>query len=131
MPAKELFKDSDKKFRLLFEDHPQPMWVTEPETGKILEANAAARTLYEYSPEEFRNLTLKELEAPPDGSEPASAAPAPAGVRIWRHRTQAGRLIDIEAALHEISYGGAAADLAVLMDITGRRRLEDQLRQAQ
>ena len=39
--------------------------------------------------------------------------------------------IDIEAAVHDISYGGKPAQLAVLLDITGRRHLEDQLRQAQ
>ena len=33
--------------------------------------------------------------------------------------------------MHEIHYGGRKAQLAVLLDITGRRQLEDQLRQAQ
>ena len=33
--------------------------------------------------------------------------------------------------MHPIQFGGESAELAVLMDITGRRQLEDQLRQAQ
>ena len=43
MSAKDLLKDKDKKFRLLFEDHPQPMWVTDPESGNFLEANGAGK----------------------------------------------------------------------------------------
>jgi two-component system cell cycle sensor histidine kinase/response regulator CckA len=49
----------------------------------------------------------------------------------WRHRTKDGRRIEVEIALHPIQFGGESAELAVLMDITGRRQLEDQLRQAQ
>src|SRR4051794_9414879 len=126
MPAKDLLKDKDKKFRLLFEDHPQPMWVTEPESGNFLEANGAATRLYGYTAEQFRNMNIRDVTAE-NNSVPAD----PAGVAVWRHRTSTGRVIDIEAAVHDISYGGKPAQLAVLLDITGRRHLEDQLRQAQ
>jgi signal transduction histidine kinase len=40
-------------------------------------------------------------------------------------------MIDVEIAVHEIGYGGSQRELVVLMDITDRRHLEDQLRQAQ
>jgi two-component system, cell cycle sensor histidine kinase and response regulator CckA len=130
MPVKDLLKDKDKKFRLLFEDHPQAMWVMDPDTGRFLEANAAASQLYGYTPEEFRGKSLRDLDA---GSEaaPALVPDAPSGLAVWRHRDHHGRLIDIEAATHEIQYGGKRAILGVLLDITGRRSLEEQLRQAQ
>ena len=44
---------------------------------------------------------------------------------------KANRLIEVEIAVHDIEYGGHKAQLAVLLDVTGRRQLEDQLRQAQ
>ena len=66
-----------------------------------------------------------------DGGEQSRRLSIRAGVTVWRHRTSTGRVIDIEAAVHDISYGGKPAQLAVLLDITGRRHLEDQLRQAQ
>src|SRR5690242_8631667 len=129
MPAKELLRDKDKKFRLLFEDHPQPMWVVDSGSGRFLAANAAAVQLYRYSPEQFRGMSTRDIEVEEQfGSE---AALAPPGVRIWRHRTGDGRLIDVEAAVHDTDFNGRPARLAVLLDITGRRRLEDQLRQAQ
>src|SRR3954453_21600023 len=109
MSAKDLLKDKDKKFRLLFEDHPQPMWVMDPQTGGFLEANGAASHLYGYTAQQFRNMNISELAA--DNNHPAVDA---AGVTAWRHRTSTGRIIDIEAAVHDISYGGKPAQLAVL-----------------
>ena len=120
MPAKRLLRDKDKKFRLLFEEHPQPMWIFDPESQKILEANPGAAALYGYSRDEFRAMPLADIQGP---AHPAASA--------WRHRTASGRMIDVELAVHEIQYGGRKAELVVLMDITGRRHLEDQLRQAQ
>ena len=47
------------------------------------------------------------------------------------HRTKSGRTIQVDMALHDIQFAGQPATLAVLMDITGRLQLEEQLRQAQ
>src|SRR3954451_6486324 len=131
MPAKELLQEKDKKFRLLFEDHPQAMWVMDGDTGRFLAANAAAVQLYGYSAEQFRNMTLADLDASRETPVPEPAMQAAAGVKTWRHRTGGGRLIDAEAAVHDIQFNGEQAQLAVLLDITGRRYLEEQLRQAQ
>ena len=133
MPAKQLLREKDKKFRLLFEDSPQAMLVFDPDTQKILEANLAACSLYGYSRAEFGELSLAQLQTPEDterlATELRSANRPP--TTVWRHRTKAGRAIDVEAAVHEIEYGGRKAELAVLMDVTARRHLEEQLRQAQ
>jgi len=128
MSAKELVREKDKKFRLLFEEHPQPMWVVDAETGKFLAANVAATVLYGLSAEQFREMKLSDFDsgAPAEGS----AVHAP-GVYVWNHRAANGRVIDVEAAIHDVQYNGKPAQLAVLLDITGRRRLEEQLRQAQ
>jgi len=80
MPAKDLFKDKDKKFRLLFEDHPQAMWVMDPDTGHFLEANAAASRLYGYTPDEFREKRLSDLDA---GSEPAAVLAVDDPSALW------------------------------------------------
>jgi two-component system, cell cycle sensor histidine kinase and response regulator CckA len=133
MPANKSLKDHDRKFRLLFQDHPQPMWLFDAESRKLLEANDAAVRLYGYSPDEMRSMPMDELQATGDLerflSQPREfpkAAP-----EIWRHRTKSGRAIDVEIAVHDIDYGGKIVQLAVVMDVTGRRDLEEQLRQAQ
>src|SRR5207245_1173646 len=49
----------------------------------------------------------------------------------WRHRKKDGTIIHVETSGHEIPFGGRRAELVVIDDITERRRLEEQFRQAQ
>src|SRR5450756_1900928 len=123
MSAKQPLQDKERKFRLLFEDHPQAMWVIDPTERKILEANAAAEVLYGHTRDQFRGMSL-------DAVLVSEASGSPSGIPR-RHRTSNGRIIDVEMAQHRIDFGGHPAELVVLMDVTGRRQLEDQLRQAQ
>ncbi len=123
MPAKQLLQDKERKFQLLFEEHPQPMWVIDPVVRKILQANSAAQTLYGHTREQFRGMSLDAVLVSEEGGQPSGS--------MRRHRTSAGRIIDVEMAPHHIDFDGHPAELVVLMDVTGRRQLEEQLRQSQ
>jgi PAS domain S-box-containing protein len=98
-----------------------------------MEVNAAACKLYGYSPEEFSHLRVGDIQSSEDTRRFLAELnnPARPAASEWRHHTKDGRWIDVEIALHRIEFGGESAELAVLMDITGRRQLEDQLRQSQ
>src|ERR1700684_879869 len=130
MPVKQLFKDQDRKFRLLFEEHPQPMWVFDAESRRFVEGTQPAADLYGYSTEEFRSLALSDLQPEQEVQrflEQLHDSPK-TPPSTWRHRTKSGRAIDVEMAVHEIQYGGRSAQLAVLIDVTGRREMEERLR---
>jgi len=114
MPVKQLLKDKDRKFQLLFEEHPQPMWVFDPAEQKVLEANAAACTLFGYTREEFRGMPIQVIRTGPQS-----------------YRAGSGRVIHVDTDAHAIDYGHRAAELVVLMDVTEHHKLEEQLRQAQ
>jgi PAS domain S-box-containing protein len=58
MPPKQVFQDKDRKLQLLFEEHPQPMWMMDSTGCTILEANAAAAALYGHTREQFRGMSL-------------------------------------------------------------------------
>jgi signal transduction histidine kinase len=49
----------------------------------------------------------------------------------WRHRTKDGTIIDVDIARHTLTFAGRPAALAIARDITQRKSLEAQLRQAQ
>ena len=66
MPAIDLLKQKDLKFRLLFEDNPLPMWVFDKETLSFLEANHAAVVHYGYTREEFLSMTIADIRPPED-----------------------------------------------------------------
>src|ERR1044071_7449386 len=110
------------------------MWVFNRDTLRLLEVNQAAIELYGYTKAEFLAMRIVDLL-------PAEDAPAVSeGLRHlktavqpleWRHRLKDGKLIDVEAVTHEIRHARHQAVLAVLVDVTRRKQLEDQLLQAQ
>ncbi len=51
--AEEALRDSEGRYRLLFESNPFPMWVYDTETLAFLAVNDAAMRRYGYSSEEF------------------------------------------------------------------------------
>src|SRR5260370_3424573 len=93
MAARELLTNRDKKFRLLFEENPQPMWVFDSETQRFLEVNAAAAALYGYSVEDFRTMSLSDVQLPEDASRFTEELHHPSGATpgVWRHRTTSHR----------------------------------------
>src|SRR4051812_33028657 len=97
MAAKHLFHDKDRRFQLLFEEHPQPMWVMDSAGSTILEANAAAEALYGYSREQFRGMSLQTVLLNEESGQPI-------GTR--RHRTANGRIIDVEMTQRRIELDG-------------------------
>ena len=56
--------------------------------------------------------------------------PTGESVGIFRHRRKAGDIIDVEVFLRDVQYAGRRAVIAVLQDVTERRRAEEALREA-
>jgi two-component system, cell cycle sensor histidine kinase and response regulator CckA len=128
MSAKELLKQNDVKFRLLFEVNPLPMCVYDRETLCFMEVNQAAVAHYGYSREEFLSMTITDIRQPDEAAAQPGGDTAASGQ--WRHRLKDGRVIDVEITSHNISYGGRPSVLSVLQDVTQRKQLEEHLRQA-
>ncbi len=133
MPVKELLKQKDVRFRLLFEDNPLPMWVFDRESLRFLEVNQAATVRYGYSREEFLNMTVADIRPPEDIPRLKETIAAAEGLAVpaqWRHKLKDGRLIEVEVASHTMTYAERPAVLSVLHDVTQRNQLEEHLRQA-
>jgi two-component system cell cycle sensor histidine kinase/response regulator CckA len=122
MSLKKQPKEKKSDLHLLFKEHPQPMWVFDPGRRCIVEANAAAAALYGYSQNEFQNMPLSAILVSGDAAATGASQ---------SHRTKSGRIIEVDAAAHGFRLDESAVELVVLMDVTGRRQLEEQLRQAQ
>lgn len=112
-------------YRRLFLVNPQPLWVYDLETLRFLEVNAAATRRYGYSRDEFLSMTIADLRPPEDVPALVAnvAAVTEGGVERsgpWRHRTKAGRLIEVEICSQLISFDGRRAELVLAEDITER-----------
>ncbi len=128
-------RDSEKQYRLLFQDNPHPMWVYDLETLRFLEVNDATVAHYGYSREEFLAMTVADIRPP--GDVPAlqeNVARIQKGVEragIWRHRKKNGEIIDVEITSHVTSFGGRRAEVVLANDVTARNRTEEALQESE
>src|SRR5439155_17325890 len=68
--AEQALRRSEESYRLLFERHPAPMWLYDPETLRFLAVSEAAVATYRYSYDEFRDMTIDEIRPTADREAP-------------------------------------------------------------
>jgi len=128
-------RESEERYRMLFENNPHPMWVYDVGSLRFLAVNAAAVAHYGYSREEFLGMTIADIRPEDDRdalrARVAAAAPGLDKAGVWRHRRKDGSLVEVEISSHSVTFGAQSARLVLASDVTERRRLEQQLRQAQ
>ena len=133
--ADETLRLSEASFRLLFENNPLPTWVFDLETLRFMQVNDAAVQNYGYSREEFLGMQITDIRPPEDVADLTEFLKSdPFEGKTpgqWRHRLKDGAIIEVEITSHKLEFAGREAALVVAQDITERRVLERQLRQAQ
>jgi two-component system, cell cycle sensor histidine kinase and response regulator CckA len=133
--AEEELRKNESILRLLFEYNPLPTWLYEIDTLKFLKVNQAATDLYGYTAEEFDRMTILEIR-PEEQRDKAFHQTKELGEdaeehEFWLHRAKSGRTFEVEVISHELKYAEKRVRLVVAQDISERRQLEGQLRQAQ
>ena len=133
--VEEALRLSEERHRELFESNPVAMAVWDPATGEVLAANDAALRQYDYERDEMIGLSVATLVHPEDLPRLAEAVPnlgsGIVGAAPFRHRRRDGSEIEVEVTGHPLTWGGRPARLVMAIDVTERRQLEAQLRQAQ
>ena len=133
-------READRRYRLLFEANPQPMWIFDGETLEFLAVNDAAIRHYGYSREEFLSMNIMDIH-PEEDSPGLPLAAQPNGrqdAAFTRHQRKDGTVMDVELVSHELEMDGRRGRLVLATDISDRARTraalnhsEEQLRQAQ
>jgi nitrogen fixation negative regulator NifL len=118
----------DDAFRLLFERHPQPMWVFDEDTLGFLEVNDAAVATYGYRRDEFLAMTMLDMgpaeDAPATRDAVRSVAADDVYVGHGRHLLRDGFLVDVEVHARRTTFGGRRAWLVVVTDVSDRRQAD-------
>ncbi|MDN3687793.1 response regulator [Cyclobacterium jeungdonense] len=134
-------KDSEKRYKELFQLSPQPMYLYSLESLDFLDVNKAAIDHYGYAKDEFLSMSLRDirpkeevsrLERVISGIREGKPDPGP---KIFKHRKKNGEIITVEIKGNVIDYQGIKAEVVLANDITDRMRyihaIEDQNKRLQ
>jgi two-component system cell cycle sensor histidine kinase/response regulator CckA len=132
--AERALRESEEKYRLLFQANPQPMWAFDLESLRFLAVNQTAVRNYGYSRQEFLQMTLRDIRPTEDLAVlMESVADKNQLVRrgVFRHQKKDGTVIHVEISEDRIVFDGKPAGLVVAVDVSERLKLEQQLLQIQ
>ena len=130
--AEQRLRESEARYRSLFEANPYPMWVYDLESLAFLAVNDAAVAHYGYGREEFLAMTIADIrpleEIPQLMESVGRVGERPLNSKdIWRHRKKEGSIIDVEITSHILDYQGRRARLVLANDVTERLAMETAL----
>jgi PAS domain S-box-containing protein len=139
--TEQTLRETEERYRLLFDSNPLPMWVYDRDTLGFLAINDAAVSQYGYSRDEFLSMTIKDIRALEDVEDLLANISDERGFNsagTWKHKRKDGSSIDVEIISHPLTLSGKDAKLVLANDVTERKKAEealrdteDQLRQAQ
>jgi PAS domain S-box-containing protein len=127
-------EDSERRYRTLFDVHPQPMWVVDANTLAFMAVNGAAIRLYGYSLEEFLALTADQIRPEEDVDDLRRAFADWSNnysQRIWRHKKKAGQVIPVKVTSFNLEFAGRRARLGVIEDLSERLMAEERAKQSE
>ena len=132
--SEEALQESEQRYHFLFNNNPMPMWVFEESSLKFLEVNDRAVEHYGFTREEFSRMTLRDIRPAEDVGELERVITHSPHGKVsgeWRHKKKDGTIIDVAVNTVPMKYGAIPARIALLQDITERKRTEETLRQSE
>ena len=133
--AEEALRESEDKYRHLFEMESDAIFLIRKRDGQILEVNAAGTELYGFSRKELIKMKNKDLSAEPDATQKATMEQKQR-IPIRFHRRKDGNVFPVEITASHFNWQGEEVHIAAIRDITLRieaekenTKLEEQLRQ--
>lgn len=127
MRAQQAVVESERRYRLMFDLNPHPMWVFDAQSFGFLLVNQAACKQYGYSADEFMDMTIFDLHPPSELTRLKAAlekSREPSDSGDWLHRRQSGALLTVRIITNDIQFFDSPARLVLALDIAELRQAE-------
>jgi PAS domain S-box-containing protein len=129
--SEQELKASEEKYRSLFDNDPNPIFVFDRSTFQIIDANIRATEKYGYTREELLQMSFRDLGDPEDAEKiRSSVVEACIFLPKVRHRKKDGRLIHVDIHSCPRVHLGEDVIIANIADISDSIQAEAQLIQA-
>jgi len=120
-------------YQAFFHESLSPMLIIDPDTGQIVDANAAAAGFYGYTAEELAAMGITDincLDAAAVAEEMQRARRRHTNCFRFRHRLASGAIRDVDVYSSPIVVGERHLLASVIHDVTTQRQTEEALAQA-
>jgi PAS domain S-box-containing protein len=122
---------SEERYRNIFVNSPQPIFIFDLETLAFLEVNNAAIKHYGYSRIEFLSMTIADIRPKEDiaafKTYLAKLQHPYLVTTEWRHTKKTGEIIDVEIVSHTLTHNGRKARQVMVNDITEKKNIQNKI----
>ncbi len=128
--AEKTLKESEEKFRRLFEDHKAVKMLIDPASGEIIDANKSAALYYGWSREELKQMKIQDINtlSPEEVDKNIQKVKSQKRIQFeFRHRLKNGTVRDVEVYSSKIEIGKKEVLHSIINDITYRKQVEEAL----
>jgi len=129
--SEQELKASEEKYRSLFDNDPNPIFVFDRSTFRIIDANSRATEKYGYSKGELLQMSFRDLGDPEDAEKiRSSVVEACISLPKVRHRKKDGSIMHVDIHSCPRVHLGEDVIIANIADISHSIQAEAQLIQA-
>lgn len=123
-------EENERRYRSLFKENSAPMWLLDPETGGFYEVNNAAVETYGYSEEQFKTMTIFDLNRM--SREEISAKMQKAAMQAenrfsFEHYLASGEKRFVEVLTTGIVFRGKKLIHSIMQDVTEKVKAQKAL----
>lgn len=130
--AQEALRESEEKYRGIFEQATDSILLMDLETGRLVDFNESAHKNLGYTREEFARLTIADIEALEAQEEAKRQRERLINdgedICETKYRRKDGEVRDMQMRTRVISLNGKGLSLSIGRDVTETRRREEALR---
>ncbi|MFN2267205.1 MAG: ATP-binding protein, partial [Desulfonatronovibrio sp.] len=126
-------KESEHRYRSLFQNNHSAMLIIDPDTGQIAEANQAAAKYYGWSVNEITSMKISDLNILSREevlAEMEKAEKESISQFYFKHCLSSGDIRDVEVFSGPIVIEGKSMLYSIIHDITRRKQIEQELIQS-
>jgi PAS domain S-box-containing protein len=129
-------RESEERYRLLFESASDALFLIDPDTARIVKANSRGAELYGYDQDEFLTKKITDLSAEPEETmrrfqEIQQKPDAIISIPCRLHRKNDGTIFPVEISARLIPLQNRQVLFVAARDITKRKEAEELLRQSE